>query len=106
VAHKSGVHYYDLWHGAELTPTVANGKATLSFDLESLGFGAILATEDNPPSLRKFLSFMADRSRRPLASYSREWEFVPQTQVENAPTKPASSVPSGMEIGRASCRER
>src|SRR5271155_218193 len=40
VASQAGMHYYDLWRGTELTPVVANGKATLSFDLEALGYGA------------------------------------------------------------------
>jgi gamma-glutamyl hercynylcysteine S-oxide synthase len=96
VAHPSGVHYYDLWHGTELTPTLANGKATLSSDLEALGFGAVLATEENPKWLRELLTFMAERSRRPLASYSREWRFVPQTLVDNPATRPAASAPPGM----------
>jgi formylglycine-generating enzyme required for sulfatase activity len=96
VAHESGMHYYDLWHGVELTPVVANDKATLTFDLESLGFGAVLAAQDSPPWLRELLPFMAERSRRSLANYSREWTFVPQTLVENPPTKLASNPPSGM----------
>ncbi len=81
VAYRSGMHYFDLWHGAELTPVVRDGKATLSFDLEGRGFGAVLATEANPPSgpLHDLLAYMAGRSRRPLSSYSREWKAVPQT---------------------------
>ena len=43
---RPGMHYYDLWHGTELSPAVANGKATVSFDLEGLGYGAVLATEE------------------------------------------------------------
>ncbi len=95
--HRSGMHYYDLWRGTELTPAVAGPQATLSFDLEGLGFGAILATE-NPAqtSLQELLKFMAERSRRPLASYSRDWKATPQTVVEIAPTKPAPVAPSGM----------
>ena len=94
--HKSGMHYYDLWHGIELTPTLAHDKATLSFDLEGLGFGAILATETNPPGLQDLLRFMAARSRQPLASYSREWKPVSQTLLEIPPTRPAQSPPPGM----------
>ncbi len=98
VPQKAGMHFYDLWHGTELTPPVANDKATLSFELEGLGFGAVLATEQNPaPSdLRKLLQFMAERSQRPLAGYSREWKPVPQSLVEISPTKPAPTVPPGM----------
>jgi len=39
---------------------------------------------------------MSERSRRPLASYTREWKPVPQTLVEIPVTKPSQSVPGGM----------
>jgi len=96
--HRAGMHYYDLWHGVALTPTITDDKAILSFDLEGLGYGAILATEESPapPPLKRLLQFMAERSRRPLFSYSREWTAVPQTLVEVPPTKPASAPPPGM----------
>ncbi|HET7440829.1 MAG TPA: hypothetical protein VFJ47_05950 [Terriglobales bacterium] len=98
VPHRSGMKYYDLWHGTELTPKVENGKATLSFDLEALGYGAVLATQENPPPMpvHELMKFMAERSQRPLASYSREWKFVPQSLVEIAATKPALAAPPGM----------
>ncbi len=96
VPNKSGMHFYDLWHGSELTATIANGKAILSFDLEGLGYGTILATEERPSeSVQNLLSYMAERSRRPLSSYTREWKFVPQTLVEISPPKAVQSPPSG-----------
>jgi iron(II)-dependent oxidoreductase len=97
VLNRAGMHYYDLWHGTELTPTIANGKATLDFDLEGLGYGAALATEEKPAkSVQTLLSYMAERSKRPLASYSREWKAVPQTLVEIPATRTAQSPPDGM----------
>jgi len=95
---RPGMHYYDLWHGTELTPALANGKAALSFDLEGLGYGAVLATEEQKPdgSVQKLLSYMAERAKRPLASYSREWKAVPQTLVEVPATRTAQSPPDGM----------
>ena len=42
------MHYYDLWHGAELTPILRGSEATLSFELEGLGYGAVLATQEKP----------------------------------------------------------
>ncbi len=97
VPNRAGMRFYDLWHGAELTPTTANGKAILSFDLESLGYGAVLATEEkHDESTQKLLSYMAERSKRPLASYSREWKAAPQTLVEIPPTAPSQSAPDGM----------
>lgn len=97
VPHRPGMHYYDLWHGTELTPDLASEKATLSFDLEGLGYGAVLATKMLATGpLQDLMKFMADRSRRPLSSYSRDWKPVPQTIVEIPRTKPAPAAPSGM----------
>jgi gamma-glutamyl hercynylcysteine S-oxide synthase len=97
ITSRPGVHYYDLWHGTELSPAVANGKATMSFDLEGLGFGAVLATEEKlTDGVQNLLSYMAGRSKRPLASYSREWKAVPQTLVEIPPTRVAQSPLEGM----------
>jgi gamma-glutamyl hercynylcysteine S-oxide synthase len=96
VEHASGMHYYDLWHGKELEPLLVGGKATLSFQLEGLGFGAVLATVENPEWLPKLLQFMAERSARPLASFSREWRAVPQTLVNIPATRPAGTAPEGM----------
>jgi iron(II)-dependent oxidoreductase len=97
VANPPGVHYYDLWHGKELTPVITNGRATLSFNLEGLGYGAVLATAEKPgEDLQNLLSYMAERSRRPLASYSSEWKAVPQALVEIPATSVAQSTPDGM----------
>ncbi len=96
VAHKRGMRYYDLWHGVQLTPKVADETVTLNFEMESLGFGAVLATSSDSKELSELLRFMAERSRRPLASYSREWKAVPQTLVDIPATKPAATAPSGM----------
>lgn len=98
VPHSAGVRYYDLWHGSELTPAVAGNNDVLSFDIESLGFAAVLATDSHsaPPGLNELLQFMAERSRRPLSSYSREWQPVRQSIVEIAPTKPSTTAPAGM----------
>ncbi|MGB9196514.1 MAG: SUMF1/EgtB/PvdO family nonheme iron enzyme [Terriglobales bacterium] len=94
--HYPGVHYYDLWHGKELTPAPVAGKGTLDFPIEGLGYGAILATSEPPAQLDDLMKFMAARSARPLSDYSREWKPVPQAVVDIAPTKPAASAPSGM----------
>jgi formylglycine-generating enzyme required for sulfatase activity len=103
IATEPGMHYYDLWHGTELKPVViggapgANARATLNFDLEGLGYGAVLATKDGfGDNVRKLLAYMADRSKRPLASYPREWKPVPQSLVEIPATGAAQSAPNGM----------
>jgi formylglycine-generating enzyme required for sulfatase activity len=92
-----GIHFYDLWHGTELRPVATAGKVELDFELEGLGFGAILASEEKPDeNLQSLLAFMAERSRRPLSSYTRNWNAVPQTLVEIPPTRIAQSAPAGM----------
>ena len=98
VPYQAGIRYYDLWHGAELQPRINGQEATLSFSLEGLGYGAILATGEAPASdpLRELLPFMAERSRKPLRDYPRTWAAVPQTIVDIPPTKPAASAPAGM----------
>ncbi len=48
VPHQAGRKYYDLWHGVELTPEVKDGNATLSFEMEAEGFGAVLASDIAP----------------------------------------------------------
>jgi gamma-glutamyl hercynylcysteine S-oxide synthase len=98
VPYRAGMHYYDLWHGVELHPTVNDQQATLSFSMESLGYGAILATNEDVSSspLRDLLPFMAERSRKPLREFPRTWSAVPQTIVEIPSTKPAPSAPAGM----------
>ena len=98
VPSRPGTHYYDLWHGAELQPTVNGPQATLSFSIESLGYGAVLATREDAtsPLLRDLLPFMAERSRKLLREFPRTWSFLPQTIVDIPATKPALSAPAGM----------
>ncbi len=96
LAHQPGIHYYDVWDGSELQPEISGGAAILSFDLEPRGFGAILATSQLTAGEQQFLSEMAQLSRKPLASFSRERRFLPQRTIEIAPTKPAASAPEDM----------
>jgi gamma-glutamyl hercynylcysteine S-oxide synthase len=98
VAHVDGMHYYDLWHGVALTPQIAAGKVTLQFPIEGLGFGAVVATSESAPSrdLKELLAFMAERAKRPLGAYSREWKYLPQTMIEIPATRLADSPPPGM----------
>ena len=98
IPYRTGLHYYDLWHGVELHPTVNGQQATLNFSMEGLGYGAILATTEDASSstLHDLLPFMAERSRKPLHEFPRTWSAVPQTIVDIPPTKPAASAPPGM----------
>ena len=98
VAYKSGMHFYDVWHGVELEPEVSGSTATLSFEVEAHGFSAVLATEGAPASSRtqKLLSEMQQLARTRLARLSHEWKVLPQQIVEMAPTQRAHAAPAGM----------
>jgi iron(II)-dependent oxidoreductase len=99
VPYERGMHYFDLWHGVELAPQVEGSTATLSFDLEARGFGALLATKSSVEALGTLgalLREMHERAARPLASYSHQWHSLPQRLVEMPPTPPAARALDGM----------
>jgi iron(II)-dependent oxidoreductase len=94
----SGVHYFDLYHGVELTPQARSGnRKVLSFEIEAKGYGAILATNAAPDSrIQALMANMKQLTATPLATYSREWKVVPQHIAPIDATKPAPSTPVGM----------
>lgn len=93
---QPGLHYFDLWHGVELTPSVHDGRAVLSFTVEANGFGAILATKSPAPDLSAFLHEMKVLNAVRLDSFSEAWTVLPQTITEIKPTKPYTAAPQGM----------
>ena len=98
VPYRAGIHFYDVWRGVELVPAVSGNEATLRFPTEGLGFGAVLATEDNSPTgaFAELLTDMAKRSHRPLSAFAREWKALPQQIIPIAATRSADSAPPGM----------
>ena len=71
--------------------------ATLSFDLEANGYGAILAIPGEPtPAIQALMQRMATMTKEPLAGYSHDPEILPQTIVEIPPTAPVTEAPAGM----------
>ena len=98
VRHTPGTKYYDLWHGTELSPTVNGDTATLNFQVDADGYGAILASEagSSVPDLATFLADMKALARTPLNTFSRQRRFLPQQVVKIAPTKLAANTPAGM----------
>jgi len=94
---QAGMHYFDLWHGVELSPPIVDGQRFLSFSIEAHGYGAILATTSEPDSsLQKLLAQMKQLAAKPLSSYSAEWTFAPQQMTATPKISPASAVPDGM----------
>ena len=90
---QAGMRYFDLWNGKQIN--AENGS--LSFPIEAFGFAAILAQSDAADAAgTAFLSEMAQLSAKPLSSFSKSWEFLPQLQVRVAATAPATSTPPGM----------
>jgi formylglycine-generating enzyme required for sulfatase activity len=92
------MHYYDLWHGVELTPSLRDGNSILSFSLESLGFGAVLALADTGPTppLLELLTAAAKDARQPLHSFSRDSGTALQS-MQTIDASPTSNVaPHGM----------
>jgi formylglycine-generating enzyme required for sulfatase activity len=97
VAFTPGIRFFDLWRGSELEAQIADGKATLAFEIEPRGYGAILATAGSPAQpVEALLAAMRQRSRIKLSDLSSEWKVLTQRMVEIAPTPPASLPPEGM----------
>jgi formylglycine-generating enzyme required for sulfatase activity len=95
----AGMHYYDLYHGVELTPHVGEegNTATLAFDIESHGLGAILALPGAPDgATSELMAAMHAMTAKPLNAYSQVWKVLPQQLVAISPTKPQAIVPEGM----------
>ena len=99
VPFAEGTHYFDVWHGVELKPELNGTTATLSFEIEAHGYGALLATLRPPDEdLEKLLSHMSELSLKRLQDFSSEWKFLPQRLVEIPRTRPAEAAPPGMVL--------
>jgi iron(II)-dependent oxidoreductase len=98
VAADPAVRYYDLWHGRELTPTPRNGKAVLSFGIESLGYGAVLAVNGGGPdrAVSDLLEAASKDAGAALETISPAAPFTPQTMEPIAATPRARTAPPGM----------
>jgi hypothetical protein len=96
LAYKSGMRFYDLWHGVELEPEVSGATATLSFELEAHGYGAVLATRGAPASgdVQMLLARMHELGRTRLAALSHEWKVLPQQLVAIAATRRVQAAPA------------
>ena len=94
---QDGMHYYDLYHGQELTPRKNGSKVILTFKLESEGFGALLASKSAPDNtIKTLMTKMKNMTERPLSEYSDEWKVLPQHMVNIPPTKISTDSPQGM----------
>ncbi len=98
VAHRAGARYHDLWNGVELRPGIAESIATLSFDIEARGYGAVCADleEKTPADLQKLLEQAGQLAKTPLGSLSSKHQTLPQRLVDIPATRNASTAPEGM----------
>jgi gamma-glutamyl hercynylcysteine S-oxide synthase len=97
VPFQAGVHFYDLYHGVELTPERRGDKAVLSFNLNAKDYGAVLANaQPSSDAMKTLMARMKTLTATPLASLADKWTFLPQQMVEIKSTKPAPGAPSGM----------
>ena len=97
VSLTAGMRYFDLYHGVELKPE-ANGQiAVLSFEMEANGYGAILATPNEPSdAIKALMQRMAAMTKEPLASFSHEPKILAQNIVPIRSTSPIADAPEGM----------
>jgi len=95
-----GMKYFDLWHGNELIAQKDGNQVTLSFPIESRGFGAVLACKDQAldNSFLPFLSKMHSFAEKPLNSFPETWNPLPQQLVTINKSKPAAENPHGMRL--------
>jgi formylglycine-generating enzyme required for sulfatase activity len=95
---EAGLHYYDLYHGVELSPAQNQaGRNVLSFSIEAHGYAALLASPSLPNAgIHALMVKMKDLSPQSLSSYSHEWNVLPQKIVAIAATKPPIGTPPDM----------
>jgi iron(II)-dependent oxidoreductase len=94
---QAGMRYFDLYHGVELKPEIEGSRAVLSFALEAHGYGAILATPEEPNErVRRLLATMKSMTAAPLSSFSAEWDPLPQQMVAIAKTRVPGNTLQGM----------
>jgi len=94
---RPDARYFDIWHGAEITPRREGNSSVIGLPLEPNGYGAVLETSDpDDPGLKKILSAMNSLSAKPLSDYSSAWKTLPQTLVPIAPSAKRLHNPEGM----------
>jgi formylglycine-generating enzyme required for sulfatase activity len=95
--HRGNERYFDLYHGVELTPRREGDQDVLAFSIEAHGYGAVLESQGEPwKQIYEVMAKMKTMTSRPLASYSNEWNVLPQKLVEIPAAKKYSSPPEGM----------
>lgn len=58
--YQEGTKYFDLWNGAELKPIKKDSTITLAFNVEALGYGAVVAIKEYSSKNWRFELFYWD----------------------------------------------
>jgi formylglycine-generating enzyme required for sulfatase activity len=97
VPDDTSMRYFDLYHGVELKPDKTVSSATISFPIEPLGYGAVLATPGEPGlAMKAVMQKMRTLTAESLAHFSHLPTILPQKIVDIDPTEPAEQTPTGM----------
>jgi gamma-glutamyl hercynylcysteine S-oxide synthase len=72
VAYRPGMRFFDVYHGAELQPKIEADAATLAFEMEPHGYGAMLAVLQPNDKLATFLTSMKQISAQRLTDYAAD----------------------------------
>jgi iron(II)-dependent oxidoreductase len=98
VPHEAGARYFDLWNGVPLEPYLQDGTAILSLDLETRGFGCVLALDATASleAVQPFLDRMKVLAQVPLSALSKQWTPLAQQMVELPATAAQAEAPEGM----------
>jgi gamma-glutamyl hercynylcysteine S-oxide synthase len=95
--YRAGLHYYDLWHGRELTPSHQGDSVWLSFDIEGRGFGAIFVTPElKNPGVESLMQISKSWDATPLNLLSDEWRPLSQKIVPIRKTSIPAADPKDM----------
>lgn len=94
-----GTTFYDVYHGRKLEPRMEGDDALLSFAVEPKGLSAILAVSHAlTPQQAQLLATMQQMSKEPLASFSADWHFAPQTMLAIPQAIAKAESPQGMKL--------
>jgi formylglycine-generating enzyme required for sulfatase activity len=96
--YKASERYYDLWNGVELQGERTGDSVRLSFPVEGMGFGAVLAASGSASAtgLDAFLARMHALAGTPLRDLATTVAPLQQHIVPIEKTAPAKNAPSGM----------
>ena len=96
---RPGAHYFDIWHGVEITPRRENNSSVIDLALEANGYGAVLETfAPDEAGLKKTLATMNSLSAKSLAAYSSTWKTLPQNIVAIEPSARHEDHANGMVL--------